>query len=142
MIRGINHVTFAVRDLERALAFYAGTLGLGLVARWPKGAYLLAGDLWVALVTDRNAGGSAPRDCSHVAFTVEGADFEALALRVRESGAVIWRENRSEGASLYFTDPDGHRLELHVTGLAERLADMRRREADGVRFFNDAAEEA
>jgi catechol 2,3-dioxygenase-like lactoylglutathione lyase family enzyme len=142
MIRGINHVTFAVRDLERAFAFYTGVLGLRPVARWPKGAYLLAGDLWVALVADRNADGSSSPDYSHVAFTVEPADFEALALHVRESGAEIWRENRSEGASLYFTDPDGHRLELHASGLAERLADMRRREANGVRFYDGAGDEA
>jgi len=142
MIRGINHVTFAVRDLEQALAFYAGVLGLKPVARWPEGAYLLAGDLWVALVVDRNAGGTTVPDCSHVAFTVEPSDFEALAARVRESGAGIWRENRSEGASLYFTDPDGRRLELHVTGLTERLADMRRRKPDGVRFYDDTGDEA
>jgi catechol 2,3-dioxygenase-like lactoylglutathione lyase family enzyme len=135
MIRGINHVTFAVRDLERALAFYADVLELRPVARWPKGAYLLAGDLWVALVVDRNAGGSASPDYSHVALAVGSDDFEVLARRVRESGAVIWQENRSEGDSLYFTDPDGHRLEFHVTGLAERLADLRRRGEDGVKFF-------
>ncbi|HJK95345.1 MAG TPA: VOC family protein, partial [Polyangiaceae bacterium LLY-WYZ-15_(1-7)] len=40
MIRGVNHVTFAVADLERSLAFYEGLLGMRLAARWPRGAYL------------------------------------------------------------------------------------------------------
>ena len=52
MIRGVNHVTFAVADLERSLAFYEGLLGMRLAARWPRGAYLRAGTLWVALVVD------------------------------------------------------------------------------------------
>ncbi|GHL45122.1 hypothetical protein ECZU28_51170 [Escherichia coli] len=29
-----------------------------------------------------------------------------------QAGAEVWKDNRSEGASYYFLDPDGHKLEL------------------------------
>ncbi|NER83349.1 MAG: glutathione transferase, partial [Leptolyngbya sp. SIO1D8] len=32
-----------------------------------------------------------------------------------------WQNNRSEGASLYILDPDGHKLELHVGDWRSRL---------------------
>jgi catechol 2,3-dioxygenase-like lactoylglutathione lyase family enzyme len=49
MIQGINHITLAVRDTEELFAFYHTVLGLQPVAKWPKGAYFLAGDFWIGL---------------------------------------------------------------------------------------------
>ena len=51
-ITGINHLTWAVRDVERSLAFYVGVLGLTRRARFEGGAYLTAGDTWVTLLED------------------------------------------------------------------------------------------
>ena len=50
MITGINHITLAVRDAEVSFEFYRDVLGFRPLARWPTGAYLLAGDVWLALV--------------------------------------------------------------------------------------------
>jgi len=124
MVMGINHVTFAVHDLGRAIAFYRDTLGMTLRATWNAGAYLTAGMAWVALNTDPNGMGEPSQGVSHIAFTAAPEEFEAMTERILQSGAEVWRENRSEGASLYFTDPDGHRLEIHVSNLAARLAEM------------------
>jgi len=57
-----------------------------------------------------------------VALDVAALEFKPLAQRVRDSGAEVFKDNVSEGASLYFLDPDGHKLELHVGDLASRLA--------------------
>jgi catechol-2,3-dioxygenase len=81
MIRGINHVTLAVADLERALAFYGDVLGLRLAARWPAGAYLEAGSLWLCL--SLNETHRTPRtDDTHLAFDVAAADFATLVARI------------------------------------------------------------
>lgn len=40
------------------------------------------------------------------------ADFVAVVARIRAAGASEWKDNSSEGASLYFLDPNGHRLEV------------------------------
>ncbi|MEM9256742.1 MAG: VOC family protein [Pseudomonadota bacterium] len=122
MISGVNHITFAVADLERALRFYRDVLGFREVRVWGGGAYLEAGSLWLCLSLDANASGNL--DYSHVAFSVPAQQFPALSDRIIESGASLWKPNRSEGESLYFCCPDGHRLELHVGDLRSRLHAM------------------
>jgi catechol 2,3-dioxygenase-like lactoylglutathione lyase family enzyme len=129
-IKGLNHLTLAVSDLDRSLSFYRDVLGLRLRARWPDGAYFEAGSLWLCLSLDPAARRSPHPDYTHAAFDVGADDFEALSLRVR-AAAPLWRENRSEGSSLYFLDPDGHKLELHVGSLASRLAHYRAKPAPG-----------
>lgn len=125
MITGLSHVTLSVADLDRSFAFYGDTLGLQPAARWPKGAYFAAGSLWLALVVDERVRRGALPEYTHFAFAVAADTFAPLAWRIRASGAVIFQENASEGESLYFLDPDGHKLEIHVGDLASRLAAAR-----------------
>jgi catechol 2,3-dioxygenase-like lactoylglutathione lyase family enzyme len=125
MISGLNHLTLSVRDVEQSFRFYVETLGARPLARWSRGAYLLAGDLWLCLsLDDRTRSGPLP-EYSHIAFTVAVARFEAAEARIRSSGATIWQDDRSEGASLYFLDPDGHKLEIHAGDWRTRLAAMK-----------------
>ena len=120
-VSGLNHVTLAVRDLPRSLSFYRDVLGFRLRAEWPEGAYLEAGALWLCLSLDAEARTSPHPDYSHIAFDVAAEGFDALSERISRA-AEPWRANRSEGDSLYFLDPDGHKLEIHVGTLASRLA--------------------
>lgn len=46
----------------------------------------------------------------------------------------VWKDNKSEGQSFYFLDPDGHKLELHVGDLVSRLAQCREKPYSGMRF--------
>lgn len=131
-IRGLNHITFGVSNLDRSVAFYRDVLGCTLRAIWSEGAYLEAGTLWICLSIDTAVAGSRVRgDYTHWAFDVAEADFPALAARVGHE-AVVWKDNRSEGASLYFLDPDGHKLELHVGSLSSRLDHYRAEAGAGV----------
>jgi len=107
MITGLNHITLAVGDVERSFQFYVETLGTKPLVRWSRGAYLLAGDLWLCLTLDERTRSSALPEYSHIAFSVREAEFNDASERIRTSGATIWKENESEGASLYFLDPDG-----------------------------------
>lgn len=122
MITGINHLTLAVSDLERSLRFYRDLLGCPLLVKWPEGAYLTAGNLWIALIVDGDVRRGPLPEYTHVALSVTRENLAILEERIRKSGTTIWQQNTSEGDSLYFLDPDGHKLELHVGGLAERLA--------------------
>lgn len=135
MITGISHVAFAVENLQVSFDFYVEILGCQPVARWSSGAYLLAGEVWITLLCAETRSDNESSDYTHVAFSVFEAEFDDVAERVRRSGARIWQENQTQGHSLYFTDPDGHKLELATSTLAARLAADRDDPPEGMRFF-------
>ena len=135
MITGVNHLTLSVCNVEASFVFYTQVLGFKPVAKWPKGAYLLAGDLWVALVHDEQRRVEVAPEYTHVAFSISPQDFAEVSQRIVASGASIWQENWSEGASLYFTDPNGHKLELHASDLATRIQTAKSEPWAGLEFF-------
>ncbi len=135
MIGGINHITLSIKDVETSFHFYTTILGFKPVARWPKGAYLLAGDVWIALVLDEQTRAGPLPEYTHVAFGVSEADFEQSSARIVAAGTQIWQDNWSEGDSLYFLDPDGHKLEIHATDLEARIASAKAAPWEGLEFF-------
>ncbi|WP_085694327.1 MULTISPECIES: fosfomycin resistance glutathione transferase [unclassified Pseudomonas] len=137
MLTGLNHLTLAVTDLERSLAFYRDVLGLRAEATWDAGAYLSLPGLWLCLSLDPERNPEPAADYTHYAFGLDEADFLPFVQRLRAANVREWRDNRSEGASFYFLDPDGHKLEAHVGDLASRLAACRQEPYAGMRFFNE-----
>ena len=136
MITGISHVTLSVKQLARSYRFYVDVLGCKPIARWPKGAYVTAGNVWIALHRRQAYDGSGPLpEYTHVAFRVPARSFDAFAARIRASGAKIFQENVTEGKSLYFLDPDGHKLEIHVGDLKSRLASAKKAPWKGLQFL-------
>lgn len=135
MIRSINHITFAVKDLERSFKFYHEILGLRPIAKWKNGAYFKAGDTWLALNYDDEVTNSIRSDYSHVAFSCFDTEFVELKTKLLDYGCSEWSENKSEGKSFYFTDPDGHKLEIHVGDLDTRLKSMRDSPWDTFEFY-------
>lgn len=121
MILGVNHITLAITDLKKSLAFYVDLLGLKLVGKWPRGAYLLAGDQWIALNVDANRKTVPSADYTHFAFHIEPPHFQLMQEKLKQAGVKSFQENSSEGDSFYFLDPDGHKLELHHNTLEDRL---------------------
>ena len=121
MINGINHITFAVSDLKKSINFYSEILGLKLVAQWDKGAYLMAGSMWIALNLDENVVSKPNSDYTHVAFNVLSTEYSNLKEKLKEAGVKTFKNNTSEGDSFYCLDPDGHKLELHYISIEERL---------------------
>lgn len=134
MITGVNHITLAVGDLPRSIWFYTEVLGAKLRADGPRSAYLDLGGLWLCLALSDDP--IVPRsDYTHIALSCAKEDFPTLAHRIT-THAEIWQDNRSEGASLYFLDPDGHKLELHFGNLDSRLANYRARQDSPMRVHD------
>ena len=52
MLTGLNHLTLAVSDVSRSLAFYRDVLQLRVEASWDAGAYLSLPGLWLCLSLD------------------------------------------------------------------------------------------
>lgn len=135
MLKGINHITLAVKNLNQSLDFYLHVLGCKCVAQWPKGAYLLAGNVWLALIVDPRCRTQALAEYTHIAWQVDAQDFEHVSAAIMKSGAQIWQSNHSEGDSLYFEDPNGHKLEIHVNSLKARIASASEAPWEGLEIF-------
>ena len=135
MIQGISHITLAVTDLERAWLFYRDVLGCQPLARWRRGAYLLAGELWLCLSLDATASAAPRHDYSHVALSISESAFADWCDRLVAAQIPQWQPNTSEGNSLYILDPDGHKLELHCGSWQSRLATTKNVPYDGMEFF-------
>ena len=114
MLQSLNHLTLAVSDLQKSLTFWHDLLGLTLHASWDSGAYLTCGDLWLCLSYDEARRVVLPQesDYTHYAFSVAEQDFVLFSHKLEQAGVTVWKQNKSEGASFYFLDPDGHKLEL------------------------------
>ncbi len=119
-ITGLNHLTLAVSDLDRSVAFYSKLLGFSLRMRGRSSAYLEAGTLWLALVLDSEVRHGPLPEYSHVAFSVSPSDMPVLADKLTSAGVTRWQEP-DDSVSFYFVDPDGHKLELHSGDLRSRL---------------------
>ena len=122
MIQGLNHITLAVSDLDRSLRFYREVLGLTGRVMWEKGAYLSAGSLWLCLSVDEVC---EKADYTHFAFSISNESFSDFVEKLTLNGVPQWKSNSSEGYSVYFLDPDGHKLEAHAGDLHSRLKSLK-----------------
>ena len=136
MITGINHITLAVKDVGKSFDFYVNVLNFTPIVRWPEGAYLKTGGIWVALLYEADITDRPRPDYTHIALSCRQKDFSALRVKILETGVLEWQENRTEGDSLYFCDPNGHKLELHAGDLDSRLRDMKTRPGKDYEYFN------
>jgi len=132
VLRGLNHITVAVSDLNRSFEFYVRLLGMRPHAKWARGAYLTLGGLWFCLSCDDSQPGN---DYTHIAFDVASGDFPKVKHKLLQAGVMQWKDNKSEGDSLYILDPDGHKLEVHAGDLQSRLDSLKARPCTGLEFF-------
>jgi len=70
-----------------------------------------------------------------MAFHVEPNNFEQFKSHLLQEGIQVWKENTSEGDSLYFLDPDGHKLEIHATTWLDRIKSTKIKPYAGMEFF-------
>ena len=132
MLSGINHITIAVKDIDESFVFYTNALDMIPHAKWNSGAYLTLNNLWFCLSLDEI---SPSKDYCHLAFDISESDFEAVKAKILAFGVEQWKQNKSEGKSLYFLDPNGHKFELHVGNLHSRLESLKTKPYDGLQLF-------
>jgi catechol 2,3-dioxygenase-like lactoylglutathione lyase family enzyme len=117
----LHHLALRVADVERSRAFYAGLLGLRELRRsldetGLRSVWLEAGDA-VLMLERRLAGTGIDTGSGHLlAFDVRpeagaGGGLAAWERRLRDAGLEI--DSRS-AQTVYFHDPDGHRVGLSV----------------------------
>jgi fosfomycin resistance protein FosX len=138
MVKGLSHITFIVRDLDRMEDILTKILGARRVydsgnetfSLSKERFFLVGGELgdpdapapiWIAIMEGEPL---QNRTYDHVAFKIEEADYEICLDRVLALGLNV-RGGRSrvhgEGSSIYFHDDDNHLFELNTGTLSQRL---------------------
>ncbi len=109
---GVHHVSINVRDVDEAIAFYVGSLGLTVRPDRPDfgfgGAWLDVGDEQVHLIERR----PPQPEGQHFAIRVAGLDDVVAELRGRGVD-VSDPEPVGTGRQSFLSDPSGNLVELH-----------------------------
>lgn len=147
-LKGIHHVAYRCRDAKETVAFYRDVLGMDFTIAFAEdhvpstGAYdpymhvfLDAGNDNVLAFFELPAQQPMGRDdntpawVQHIAFRVASVDaLTAAKARAERYGLdVIGPTDHGVFKSIYFFDPNGHRIELAAdTGTDAELAELRR----------------
>ncbi|PZD97327.1 glutathione transferase [Paenibacillus sambharensis] len=124
-VQGFSHVTINVRSLEQSLAFYRDLLGMRVIHKGNKDAYLEWGSAWICLLDrpDFPAAGTKHIGTDHIAFYIQEEDFhEAVQELIRYNVPIVRGPvQRGGGWAINFLDPDETELELHTSTLQERM---------------------
>ena len=121
-VKGIDHVALNVVDLEKSLKFYMEVLGLKITEREyskPGIEYFLdCGSSLVGLIQGDKSGPKHLLDDggiggNHVSFRTDKKDFDAIVEELQKRGVPIkFSKKREKSWSVYFSDPDGNKLEI------------------------------
>ena len=115
-LQRLDHVSLNVRDRERAIAWYTDVLGLPQLnepTEDDEPVFLGQPGLQFGLFqAQRESPARKPESSGlrHVAIVVD--DLDAAQERLRSHGVEFRYEDHGSALSVYFTDPDGHVLEL------------------------------
>jgi len=115
----LGHVHLTVRDVERAVEFYTGVLGLSVTERHGRYAFLSFGrrhhDLALQAVGTDASGPGRGVGLYHVAFAVDDpAALAATHERLRERGVDVSPVDHGISKAIYFDDPDGNGVEVYL----------------------------
>jgi catechol 2,3-dioxygenase-like lactoylglutathione lyase family enzyme len=115
--QGLDHVAIGVEDVDRSARFYAEVLGFERAHEaWDVPVVMAANGTGVAIFDKElhSGDGDGQPDVRilHIAFRVDREGFERARAELSEGGHEPRFSDHGISHSIYFTDPDGHELEL------------------------------
>lgn len=127
MIQGISHITFVVKDLDKAALFFkeifnakeiysSGDIMFSISGE----KYFTINDIWIAVME----GEKIEKSYNHIAFKIDESDYDMYLKRIENLGLEVKPGRKrvaGEGNSIYFYDYDNHLFELHTGTLETRL---------------------
>ena len=118
-IDGIDHVALSVTDVERSAQWYADVLGFEKqhTEVWEVPTFIVRGTTAIALFP-AGAQGEAAADKSgrpqflHLAFRADRTNFLLAQQELKAKKIAFEFQDHEIAHSIYFRDPDGHKLEI------------------------------
>jgi catechol 2,3-dioxygenase-like lactoylglutathione lyase family enzyme len=115
MITGTDFITVATRDLDTAIGFYGGVLGLAESKRWGQmpAIEFETGNLTIAVMQSEAFGLEFRANNHPIELRVD--DFEAAQRELTSRGVEFKGDTIDSGVCLqaFFEDPDGNVLAIH-----------------------------
>ena len=129
-VEGIDHVALSVRDVERSAQWYIDVLGFerrheGMWDGIP--VFIGKGSTSIALFPDRSKEGSTSSSRGggvrilHLALRANRKNFLAAQEELKRHGIKFEFQDHEISHSIYFQDPDGHKLEITTYELKSAL---------------------
>jgi len=111
-VTGIDHVVLYVKDLANSRKFYTEFLGMEVEHESSWQCFLRCGGQMVALFeaedgTEIHAGD----EMNHMALRLRSGEYEKVKALLEGAGIKV-SGRRGDPRCIYFSDPDGHRLQL------------------------------
>jgi catechol 2,3-dioxygenase-like lactoylglutathione lyase family enzyme len=109
MAKHLNHATLMVSDVQRSRRFYQELFGMPVLTVQGRGVNLRVGSSFIGLYpVDQGE----PARIDHVCLALEGFDADAVRAKLGSRGVEATIRLRDDTKELYFTDPDGIRIQL------------------------------
>jgi catechol 2,3-dioxygenase-like lactoylglutathione lyase family enzyme len=109
-IKAMNHVSIFVPNVQKSMEFYQNLFGMPLLTRQDPGMNLSTGTGFLGIYPNQpnTTGGSI----NHVCLAMENFDADAVLKQLTDRGIKANIRLRGDTKELYFTDPDGIRVQL------------------------------
>ena len=125
-VEGIDHVALTASNVAQSVAWYQKVLGLERRYEDVWGDYpaiVSAGTTSLAIFpvkeTKGDTGSIPAIAMRHIAFRVDRPTFDSAREHLEACGLAPTFEDHTAAHSLYFADPDGHRLEITTYEIPE-----------------------
>jgi len=121
-LKGLNHITLRVNNIEKAEAFYGDILGFKVEKKMGRSmtVYRIGKDSLVLVEAETEyAPGSKDYRVDHFGFFVdspEQVDEFAAYFREQEVTILSGPSNRKNGRFVFISDPDGNMIEIFNEG--------------------------
>jgi catechol 2,3-dioxygenase-like lactoylglutathione lyase family enzyme len=109
-VKSMNHVSIFVPNVQKSVEFYQGLFGMPLLTRQDPGINLSAGSGFLGIYP--NQAGATGGSINHLCFGMDNFDADAVLRQLTDRGIKANIRLRGDTKELYFTDPDGIRVQL------------------------------